>query len=229
MQKAERLFEIVQILRAASAPVTAATMAAELKVVPRSIYRDIDALRAMRVPVEGGRGIGYVLRKAFSLPPLMLSIEESEAITLALALLDRSADTQLRQAASSVSRKIAAALPAPLRPSLDRPSLHAWGGVAPSPEGIDLAVLRRGIREETKLTFAYTDEAGVQTQRVVRPLALIYYTAWTTLVAWCDTRNAIRNFRTDRMRDASLLSDRFTGEGDALRKRWMDGWVSNRA
>jgi predicted DNA-binding transcriptional regulator YafY len=228
VRKASRLFEIIQILRIAKAPVTAAAMAAQLGVVARSIYRDIDALKAMDVPIEGGRGIGYVLRKGFSLPPLMFSIEETEAITLALALLERSADRQLRDAAANVSRKIAAAMPAPLRQTFARDSIHAWGGITPPPEGIELATLRLAIRDEIKLAFAYVDEGGRGTRRIVRPLAIVYYSQWTTLVAWCDTRDAIRNFRTDRMSEARLLDDRFTGEGEKLRKAWVEGWRSDR-
>ncbi|MET3584056.1 putative DNA-binding transcriptional regulator YafY [Pseudorhizobium tarimense] len=80
MRKASRLFEIIQILRLARKPVTAAQIAAQLEVTVRSIYRDIVALQAMRVPIEGGRGIGYILRPGFTLPPLMLTVDETEAI-----------------------------------------------------------------------------------------------------------------------------------------------------
>src|SRR5258707_12043923 len=72
MRKASRLFEIIQILRLTRQHITAAEIAEKLEVVPRSIYRDIAALQAMRVPIEGGRGIGYILRPGFNLPPLML-------------------------------------------------------------------------------------------------------------------------------------------------------------
>ena len=96
MRKASRLFELIQILRAARGPVTAAQLAETLEVVPRSIYRDIAALQAMRVPIEGGRGIGYLLRPGFTVPPLMFTIEESEAIVLALALLERTGDSELK-------------------------------------------------------------------------------------------------------------------------------------
>jgi predicted DNA-binding transcriptional regulator YafY len=135
MRKASRLFEIIQILRLARRPTTAAQIAQSLEVAPRSIYRDIAALQAMRVPIEGGRGVGYILRPGFDLPPLMFSIEETEAIVLAIALLERTGDAELKQAAKRVSRKIAAAMPAPLRQTLSANALHAWGTVAASPRG----------------------------------------------------------------------------------------------
>lgn len=115
MRKASRLFEIIQILRVARRPVTAQTIAEALEVTVRSVYRDIAALQTMRVPIEGERGVGYILRPGFNLPPLMFSIEETEAIVLALAMVARTGDAELRQAARQVSDKIAASLPDPCR------------------------------------------------------------------------------------------------------------------
>jgi predicted DNA-binding transcriptional regulator YafY len=115
MRKASRLFEIIQILRVAKRPVTAAVIAERLEVTVRSIYRDIAALQAMRVPIDGERGIGYIIRPGFDLPPLMFTIEETEAVVLGLALIERTGDKELTAAAKKVKQKIAAAVPAPLR------------------------------------------------------------------------------------------------------------------
>ncbi|MGA1829682.1 MULTISPECIES: helix-turn-helix transcriptional regulator [Rhizobium] len=224
MRKASRLFEIIQILRPARKPVTAAAIAAQLEVTIRSIYRDIAALQAMRVPIEGERGIGYILRPGFTLPPLMLSIEETEAIVLALALLDRTGDTELRRAAKRVNRKIAAVVPEPLGRTFSADALHAWGTVAPAPDAVDLALVRRAIRDEQKLLIGYRDEAGNATQRVIRPIALIYYSQTANIVAWCEMRDAIRNFRADRVSHCEAREDFFPGQGDRLRQVWIDGW-----
>lgn len=227
MRKASRLFEIIQILRLSRRVVTAAEIAAQLEVTPRSIYRDIAALQAMRVPIEGERGLGYILRPGFDLPPLMFSVEETEAIVLGLALLERTADTALIKAARGVNAKIAAAVPEPLRCVLERNALHAWGSVAPAPEGIDLALVRAAIRDERKLLLDYRDERGNATERAVRPLALIYYSATAVIVAWCELREAIRNFRADRVEDCRPLEDFFLGEGNRLRDLWTAGWTSD--
>jgi predicted DNA-binding transcriptional regulator YafY len=224
MRKASRLFEIIQILKLSVTPVTAARIAEQLEVTPRSIYRDIVALQAMRVPIEGGRGIGYILRPGFDLPPLMFSIEETEAIVLALALLKRSGDASLRQAADSVNAKIMSAVPPPLRRSLANGAIHAWGSVMPTPSGVDLAMVRAAIRDERKLFIAYQDEQGRETERTILPIALIYYSAHTVIVAWCELRQGFRNFRTDRIRFAAQTNAYFTDAGDGLRKTWVDGW-----
>jgi predicted DNA-binding transcriptional regulator YafY len=224
MRKASRLFEIIQILRLAKRPVTAATIAEQLEVVPRSIYRDIEALQGMRVPIEGSRGLGYMLRGNFTLPPMMFSIEEIEAIILSLALLDRTADTSLKSAAESVARKIASAVPEPLQATFDRRAIHAWGDVQPTPGGVDLADVRSAIRDERKLALDYVDETGSQTTRTIQPIAIVYYSAWTTFVAWCELRQSLRSFRSDRVKTCRITGERFQGEGDRLRKLWMASW-----
>ncbi len=224
MRKASRLFEIIQIVRLAPRPVTAADIALQLEVTPRSIYRDIAALQAMRVPIEGGRGIGYILRPGFTLPPLMLSIDETEAIVLALALLERTGDTGLKQAAKQVTRKIAAVVPAPLAQTFSTNALHAWGTVAPVPDAVDLALVRRAIRDEQKLCLDYRDEFARLTERTILPIALIYYSQTANIVAWCELRQAIRNFRADRIEHCEPADDFFKGDGERLRKIWMDGW-----
>ncbi len=225
MRKAARLFEIIQVLRLSEQPVTAAQIAAKLSVTVRSIYRDIQALQAMDVPIEGGRGIGYILRPGFDLPPLMFSIEETEAIVLALALLQRTGDAGMKQAAGRVQQKIAAAMPPPLRRSLTASALHAWGTATPSPEGIDLARVRGAIRDEQKLRIDYRDEMARETTRTLRPIAVIYYDATHNIVAWCDLRAAIRHFRTDRVVSSELVDEFFIGEGQALRRHWIAGWA----
>src|SRR3982074_3712018 len=99
MRRADRLFDIVQTLRAAGAPLTAATLADKLEVTVRTIYRDIAALQASRVPIEGAPGLGYVLRRGFDLPPLMFTSDEIEAITVGARLVQRLRDSELQQAA----------------------------------------------------------------------------------------------------------------------------------
>lgn len=226
MRKASRLFEIIQILKRARHAVTAQAIAEQLEVTPRSIYRDIVALQAMRVPIEGERGLGYILRPGFDLPPLMFSVEETEAIVLGLALLERTGDKALKQAAKGVNAKIAAAVPEPLRQVLESNALQAWGSIAPAPEGIDLGMVRHAIRDEQKLLLDYRDEWGNATERLIRPLALIYYSATAVIVAWCELRQAIRNFRADRVEDCQPKDAFFRGEGNRLRDLWISGWTN---
>jgi predicted DNA-binding transcriptional regulator YafY len=121
-----------------------------------------------------------------------------------------------------VLAKIAAAVPPPLRDALSPRTLHAWGSVAP--EGLDLGSVRAAIRAEEKLALAYRDEQGRATQRIIQPIALIYYSETATIVGWCELRHAIRNFRADRVTACQPTATHFHGDGDRLRSLWMDGW-----
>src|ERR1700676_383799 len=108
--RADRLFDIIQVLRSAKQPVTAAALAEELEVTVRTIYRDVATLQARRVPIEGAPGVGYVLRKGFDLPPLMFTVDEVEAITVGARLVRRMRDPELREAADSVFAKVTVVL-----------------------------------------------------------------------------------------------------------------------
>lgn len=111
MRRSDRLFDIIQHLRTAKGPVTAAGLAAALEVTPRTIYRDIATLQARRVPIDGAAGVGYVLRKSFDLPPLMFTADEVEAIAIGARLVRRLRDAKLQEAADSVFSKVTVVLP----------------------------------------------------------------------------------------------------------------------
>ena len=82
MRRADRLFQIIQVLRRTRKPLTADAIAAELETSKRTIYRDIATLIGQRVPIRGEAGMGYILEKGFDLPPLMLTPDEIEAAVL---------------------------------------------------------------------------------------------------------------------------------------------------
>ena len=141
MRRADRLFDLIQSLRTASQPVTAATLAEKLEVTVRTIYRGIGALQASRVPIEGAPGLGYALRRGFDLPPLMFTAGEADAIAIGMRLLRRLRDAKLEQAAESVLAKLAVVVPQPLQPFLVSAPVYVSDGDAPPLAGIDPAEL----------------------------------------------------------------------------------------
>ncbi len=183
MRPSDRLFDIIQRLRTARSPVTAAAIAAELEVTPRTVYRDIAALQASRVPIEGAAGLGYVLRRGYDLPPLMFTADEVDAVLVGMRLLRRTRDPGLQRAAESVLSKLAAVLPEPLRGALDTPPFHVSEGDAREPGAISLAELRVAIREANKLRITYRDLSGTASERVIRPVAMEYYVEVTLVCA----------------------------------------------
>jgi predicted DNA-binding transcriptional regulator YafY len=220
MRRSSRLFEIIQILRGATVPMTAETLAQQLEVSVRTVYRDISTLQAMRTPIEGEAGVGYIMRRGYDLPPLNFDGEELEALHVGLSMLARTGDSELQAAAQRICRKIDA-----LRD--EDPSwlqVAPWGAPPDDPERgcVRLADLRQAVREERKLRLTYRNSEGDETQRIVRPVAMIYHLECTMLAAWCELRSGFRHFRSDRIWGCEVLEDRFCDVGQALRTLWYE-------
>src|SRR5947209_7427045 len=187
MRRADRLFDIIQTLRAAARPLTAAALADKLEVTARTIYRDIAALQASRVPIEGAAGIGYMLRRGFDLPPLMFTADEIDAIVVGARHVRRLRDAKLQQAAESVLAKVTSVVPENLQPYVREPPFFVSDGDAPA-SGIDPAELREAIRDQYKMAIAYVDAEGRRTTRTIWPIAMAYYVDVTVVAAGCELR-----------------------------------------
>lgn len=222
MRRSDRLFDIIQHLRTAKGPVTAAALAVELEVTPRTIYRDIATLQARRVPIDGAAGIGYVLRKSFELPPLMFTAEEVEAIAVGARLVRRLRDAKLQEAADSVFSKVSVMLPEALRGQLVSQPIFVSPGDAVEPHGVDLAEVRAAIRDSRKLHISYADERGRRTHRTIWPIAMAYYVDVTLVGAWCELRNGYRNFRVERIQASKVLEERFDQDNGRLFREWSE-------
>ncbi len=154
MRRAERLFQIIQILRRSKRPVTAADLAAELETSKRSIYRDVAALIGQRVPVRGEAGFGYVLEGGFDLPPLMLTSDEVEAAVLGAQWVAGHGDAALARAARDL---IAATVPEGLRPLIVDAGARTPPGWKIPPDGLDVAQARAWTRAGRKIALVYRD------------------------------------------------------------------------
>lgn len=220
MRRADRLFQIIQILRRSTRPVTADDIAIELETSKRTVYRDIATLIGQRVPIRGEAGFGYVLENGFDLPPLMLTPDEIEAAVLGAQWVASRADPALARAAQDLIAKISAAVPDRLRPFVQEPSARptpTWNLAA---DGLDMARLRHAIREGLKVRIRYGDQEDRHSERVVWPFAVGYMDTTRLLGAWCELRGDFRTFRTDRVKEAEFLAERYPERPSALRARW---------
>ena len=218
MRRTDRLFEMIQILRDGRLH-RAQDMADRLEVSVRTIYRDMDTLIASGVPVEGERGLGYMMTAAITLPPLNLTMAELEAFHLGMDIVAKAADKELADAAKSLTAKIDVVLPE------DRAAPASGWGFAVYPfkdaaKGFKyMPTLRAAIRMQHKVQIGYKNEAGEISERVLRPLQLEYWGRVWTLTSWCELRDDFRVFRVDRMQEVAVLPSQF---GDDVGKTLSD-------
>lgn len=211
MRRTDRLFDIIGILRDGKLH-RAQDIAARLEVSIRTIYRDMDTLVASGVPVQGERGVGYMITEAITLPPLTLTVAELEALNLGMAIVAEAADPDLKAAALSLADKVDAVLPTQTIAEADAwkfavyPFADAARGFAHMP------TLRAAIRARQKLRLVYTSKDGAVTTRVVRPLHMEYWGRVWTVTAWCEWRAAFRVFRVDLITSAEALPELFVDE-----------------
>ncbi|MGV4197958.1 helix-turn-helix transcriptional regulator [Citrobacter murliniae] len=196
-RRADRLFQIVQILRGRRLT-TAAHLAERLEVSPRTIYRDICDLSLSGVPVEGEAGSGYRLMAGFDLPPLMLTHRESEALMVAIRLLKTWGGDSLSRELESAQEKVLAILPEESRRRAEQTRIFApdFGTQLHSRSTFDL--IHRAVSTQQVLALHYRDEAGQLSWRDVQPLGLFFWGEHWLLVAWCERREDYRCFRVDR-------------------------------
>lgn len=211
MRRSDRLFDIIQILRDGKLH-RARDIADRLEVSTRTIYRDMDTLVASGVPVEGERGVGYMITEAISLPPLNLTVAELEALNLGMAIVAEAADPDLKAAALSLADKVDAVLPTQTIADADQwkfavyPFADAARGFAHMP------TLRAAIRAKQKLRLTYTSKEARVTTRTIRPLHMEYWGRIWTLTSWCEMRDDFRVFRVDLIQTAEALPELFVDE-----------------
>lgn len=220
MRRTERLFQIIQILRSHRQPVTGATLATELEVSLRTLYRDIAELAAQRVPIRGEAGIGYVIDSDFDMPPLMLTVDELEAAVLGATWVAARGDGALARGARDLIAKLSMAVPEPLRPIVLDANLKAISFAVIEPDGFDLGLVRQAIRLRRKLEIDYSDGNAAATRRVIWPVAIAYTEQLRMIAAWCELRGDFRNFRADRVQTCAVSDQVIPQSATQLRRLW---------
>ncbi len=224
MSRSARLLDLIQLLRRHTRPRSGSVIAGELGISLRTLYRDIATLQAQGAHIDGAPGLGYVLRPGFVLPPLMFSADEVQALVLGTRWVAERADSDLAGAARNALAKIAAVLPAEMRLELDTSALLVGPGDSVASVGdvgnAHEATIRQAIRQEHKLTLHYRDAAGHTSQRVIWPFALGFFDRVRVVVAWCELRQDMRHFRSDRIATLADSGQRYPRRRQALLKDW---------
>lgn len=208
-------------MRTMPAPITAARLAGETGVSLRSLYRDIDSLRAAGARIDGERGYGYRLMEDYSLPPQTFDRQEIEALVLGMAEVSCMGDPTLAKAAASVLAKVSATLPDDREQQL----FHAVSQVYRPDVRIDAPPHADAVRQacwaEEALTIEYEDKSGATTSRTVLPLSMVYTERSLTLLAWCRLRAAFRMFTVARIGGLVRTGESFRPRRVALLREYL--------
>jgi predicted DNA-binding transcriptional regulator YafY len=209
MARADRLLRLIDTMRRLPQPVTAARLAEETGVSPRSLYRDIASLRAAGALIDGAAGLGYTLTEDPALPPQMFTRLEVEALMLGLAEVRQSGDAELARAADMAGAKIIASLPE----RVQRQALHAvqrtYRFERRNPAPAHLGLLREAAWDERAVDITYRDKDGGITQRRILPLSMVFMDRTLMCMAWCCLRQDFRRFHVHAMTDATLTGESF--------------------
>jgi predicted DNA-binding transcriptional regulator YafY len=211
MRRADRLFDLVQRLRGRRLA-TAEQLAGWLEVSVRTVYRDVADLQARGVPIEGEAGVGYRLRAGFSLPPLMFTPVEAQALVAAVRMAQPRMDAAMAGQAESAMAKILSVLSPDARAAAESLALFAPDVGVSEEVRRTLEAVRLAVVQRRKLHIAYADEGGRASQRTVRPLGSFFWGSVWTLAAWCELREDFRSFRLDRIASLQTLEAGFRDE-----------------
>ncbi len=222
MRKAERLFQILNLLRNRRTVLTARDIGEALEVSERTIYRDIQALSLSGVPIEGEAGVGYRLQRHFDLPPLMFDQDEVEALLLGARMIRAWSDRQLASSASSALNKILSILPENLRAIEETSAIHVPEFQNQSAKAPYSEEIRKAIKKFEIIGIKYCDAKEVTTERRIWPLGIFFWgNAWT-LVAWCELRQGYRVFRLDRIGIYQPTGERFVCHASCSLEHYLE-------
>jgi predicted DNA-binding transcriptional regulator YafY len=212
MRRADRLIKLVHFLRGRRRAVTAKRIAEEFDICTRTVYRDIQDLMDSGVPIAGEAGVGYIIDKEYYLPPITFDADELEAIGLGISMVRQWTDDNFANKANNAFEKIQAVLPASLQGELKQITTYSMPTQIAPPWTVSFSGIRECIRTRRKIHIEYSDEEKRSTARIIRPLALIFFSPVWLLASWCEKREDFRNFRLDRIRTLEYEEEYFEEE-----------------
>ena len=208
MKRTERLFAIAELLRARRTGTTAEALAERFEVSVRTIYRDLDSLRAAALPVIGerGRGGGLVLDRAYSLPPVNFSAREAAILVAAGRWIERTRLLPFIDTLRGAIDKVQGALPPPRQREVERlVASLSWIGVPcrPIEPTVREAVEHAWVRD-VPLRIVYGGKRGTSERRV-RIEAVLLERTMTLLNCHDLDIDQRRQFRLHDIRRAEVL------------------------
>ncbi len=219
VNKTERQLAITLELQRNNKMLRAEDLAAQFETSVRTIYRDMQALSEVGVPIFGAPGQGYALMDGYFLPPVTFTAEEAVTLLLGTDFISQRLDNKYSDVVEQVQRKIEAVLPEGVREESTRIRetmrvIHAGEPQIDNKVKSYLSQVRQAILERRKIRMAYlkkiADSDGTRKSlREVDPYGLTLVQGNWTLIGRCETRKDIRHFRLSRMTELVVLESHY--------------------
>lgn len=225
MNRIDRLTGMILLLQGHRV-ITAEKIADHFEISVRTVYRDLAALGEAGVPIIGEAGMGYSLMRGYHVPPVMFTENEAAALFVSGEVTDQIADESLRQSLRDALLKIRSVLPAERRDYLNKLSrsieISLPLGQNGESERQSLMPLQQAVVKKQCVSLTYdAGRRGQITDRIVEPLGVVFYGRQWHLIAHCRLRNAVRDFRLDRMDRWQVTDKPFTGHDDFSMKDFL--------
>ena len=190
--------------------VTATALASKFSVSVRTIYRDIRALEQAGVPIITEEGKGYLLMEGYTIPPLMFTEAQANALIIAEQLVLKNKDTSFIRDYSAAIEKIKAVLRYSQKDKANLLSERTQFEQIKSLErnSSNLSDLQFALTNFLQTKIDYINAEGKTTTRIIEPFALLSTENWL-LLAKCRLRKEFRYFRLDRIKKLQLLTEKF--------------------
>ena len=221
MSRSQRLFDLLQLFRCHKYPVSAEHLADKLNVSVRTIYRDIATLQAQGADIQGEAGVGYILKPTFTLPPLMFSTSELEALLLGASWIAKQGDDEFENAAKNAIAKISSVLPPDHKAKFSEDVFRVASVREEAAKNGRLTKIRHAIKQQYRAKIHYLDLKNNHSERVIWPLLVGLFQQHHVLVAWCENKDAFRHFRLDRIEQWRSYEDSYSVDRRVLIKQWQ--------
>ncbi|MGJ8724027.1 MAG: helix-turn-helix transcriptional regulator [Roseibacillus sp.] len=227
MNRIDRLTAMILMLQGRRV-VTADQIGEHFEISVRTVYRDIASLGEVGVPIVAEAGVGYSLMRGYHMPPIMFTEEEAAALFMSGELVEQFGDESLKRSLQGALLKVRSVLPEEKKDYLSRlgNSVSVWGGNRTLEEVQSLMSVQEAVVRRKCLSLRYdTASKGEISERVVEALGVVFYGGCWHLLAWCRMRQAMRNFRLDRVRSWEVMEEGFVGHEDFSVMEFLEGDV----
>lgn len=193
--------------------ITAREIAKRYEVSIRTIYRDIQTLREAGVPIGEEEGKGYFLVDGYRLPPIMFSPEEANAMVLIEKMLAVNTEKSLQKNYESALFKVKAVLHEHVKDQVTDLSSKICTGRSWITPSSFLENIQNAIVTSNTLLIQYQSKSKKETtSRKINPYGIFFSGASWSVIAYCQLRQDIREFRVDRMNNLEVTDEQFEAD-----------------